>query len=179
MARILFTRKRLPSPITGVVDAGRPAGSSSVVSTVVESGVSVHRLRQSALSAAICIAAAAAGRAARLGRSVDGRKWSLDGRSRRKGHHRWSWSTFVAGIDLSHVFHGGHQVLDANHDEHETDEQNNILDDPVDQWNDYESHFISIFQRFFELVGELIVKVMNACCRVKDDVERNEYQPWK
>jgi len=120
-----------------VVDTGCPTSSPAIVSSV-ESSVSVHRLRQSALSAAIRIAAAAAG-GARL------RHRSGNGRGPGEGHHGWhgSWSVgaFVAGLDLLHVGHwGGQQVLNAHDDKHETYEQHDLLHNPVDEWHDGKSH---------------------------------------
>jgi len=166
-------RKRLESSAS-VVDAGRPAGSSSPIVSGVESGVSVHGLRQVALSATTVEATAGAGSAVR--RSGEGRNRSRDGRSRWKRHHGRG-RTSVAWLDLSHVFDGGEKVLDANHDEHETNEQNNILNDPVDEWNDHVSQISAIIQRPLILVIELIVEVMYAASRVKDHVERDEYRP--
>jgi len=161
--------------VSSVVNAGRPTVFRGDVVSRVESSISIHRCRQITLSAAIRIAAAAAG-------GTGGWSGSRDGRGLGKSHHRWYGcgrvGAFVAGFNLAHVSHpGGYQRVDTYHDEHETHEQNNVLDKPVDERNDCKSHWRSTTQRIVVLVVELVVEVVYVDGGLKDDIEREKYHP--
>lgn len=84
----------------------------------------------------------------------------------------------MARLDLPDVCRsGGQHVLDAYHYEHEADEQNDVLHNPVHQRNDYKSGWGSIAEGVHVLHVELVVEVVNVDASLKHNVERDKYSP--
>jgi len=84
----------------------------------------------------------------------------------------------VTTVDLLDVSHWeSTEELDADEDEDPADEQENVLDDPIDERNDGITKRISTSKWSSVLLVELMVEVVDIDGRLIDDVERNQHCP--